>query len=73
MTQKTDLRCHHCGYDGEPDLGWQVFSNDTRHLRAECRRCFGYIQYLKQYDVDGNPTEWLLMAPTPPDTGERLL
>jgi hypothetical protein len=60
------LKCGVCSYDGEPDLGWQVFKNGTTHLRAECRKCGRYIQYLPQADAEGDPTVWVLAAPTKP-------
>jgi len=60
------LKCRGCSYEGEPDLGWQVFGNGTVHLRAECRKCGRYIQYLPQADADGVPTVWMQAAPTRP-------
>ena len=66
MTEDNLLKCRGCSYEGEPDLGWQVFRNRTVHLRAECRKCGRYIRYLPQADADGVPTVWLLAAPTMP-------
>ena len=63
------LKCRFCSYEGEPDLGWQVFRNRTVHLRAECRKCGRYIRYLPQADADGVPTVWLPAAPTMPSIG----
>ena len=62
-----DLQCRYCFHNGEPDLGWQVFSNGTIHLRAQCRACSAYIQYMPQQDEDGNPSVWVKAAPTKPD------
>ena len=66
------LKCRFCSYEGEPDLGWQVFGDGTTHLRAECRKCGRYIQYLPQADSDGDPTVWVLAAPTKPSVAEDL-
>jgi len=61
-----EIACPYCGVVAEPDLGWQVFTNGTVHLRGECRSCGRFIQYLKQFDLDGAPSLWLLMAPVRP-------
>ena len=62
------IQCRLCFHLGEPDLGWQVFSNGSLHLRAECRKCERFIQYMPQTAEDGGPTAWVMMAPTPPST-----
>lgn len=67
------LQCHQCFHSGEPDLGWQTFANGTVHLRAECRKCAAWIQYLPQTAEDGGPTVWVLAAPTPPAPPAQLL
>jgi len=72
MNDDNLLRCRFCSYEGEPDLGWQVFGNGTVHLRAECRKCGRYIQYLKQADADGDPTVWVLAAPIKPSVADDL-
>lgn len=51
------LVCRSCGVDDEPELAWQTFANGTLHLRASCRSCGRYIQYVPQ------TPEWLDVAP----------
>ena len=63
MTDKPVVGCGHCFAEDVPVLSWQRFSNDTVHLRAECRSCGRYIRYLPQSYEDGSPTVWLELAP----------
>lgn len=40
-------RCRRC-MTGEPRVAEQVFANGTKHLRAECDKCGGFIEHLKR-------------------------
>ena len=44
------LQCRQCLHKGEPWLLWQQFSNKTIHLRAECRGCGAFVQYVPQIE-----------------------
>lgn len=48
MLDVPSLQCKRCFHKGEPYLLWQEFDNGTIHLRAECRDCGAYIQYVPQ-------------------------
>lgn len=61
-----ELTCPYCAVIDEPDLGWQVFSNGTLHLRAQCRACGAYIKYMPQRDADGADSVWAKNAPQRP-------
>lgn len=63
----SELTCPYCAVVAEPDLGWRIFSNATVHSRAECRACGSFLQYLPQWDADGSPSKWVLLAPTRPE------
>lgn len=44
--------CQRCGVIGFADYRWQVFGNNTSHVRASCHTCHGFIEWAKQtYDV----------------------
>lgn len=50
MLDVPPLQCRQCLHKGEPFLSWQEFANATIHLRAECRECGAYIQYVPQIE-----------------------
>lgn len=43
----TTARCSRCGGD-DLIIQWQTFSNGTRHIRVDCRRCGAYVRYAPQ-------------------------
>lgn len=48
MAGTETLICRSCGVEDGPELEWQTFSNKTLHLKASCRSCGRYIQYVPQ-------------------------
>jgi hypothetical protein len=40
--------CKNCDVTAIPKLCWQTFANRTRHIRASCAECVGYLRFLPQ-------------------------
>jgi hypothetical protein len=58
------LACRGCGA-AEVKTRWQEFKDGSRHIRAECARCGGFLRYLTQpLQV---PVEEVLAVLTPAD------
>ena len=54
-----ELACPKCAHVGIPRLTWvnyQASGQERRHLRADCRRCGRYIQFVPQTPA------WLRLA-----------